>query len=140
MIKIENPRIEEGKEMIKEIRFILSEHDDSFEELLQEKMKPFTLDKDTIEENGDAGTTITIVFTIIQTALSIPSFIAAMHEIIRYTKQKKEDKSSEKKALVDHDCSWKFMINGSKYDLSGLPSNEERFKVLDRILERHTSK
>lgn len=123
--------------MINEIRFILFEHDDEFENFLQREMQPFVLKKDIIEENGDVGTTITIVFSIIQTALAVPGFITALHEIICYSKQRKEDKSSKDRAIVDSDLSWKFIINGDKYDLGGLPTNEERYRVLDRILEKY---
>lgn len=123
--------------MIEEIRFILSEYDDDFEELLHKKLQPFVENKERFEENGDAGTTITIVFTIIQTVLSIPGFYTAMREIIFYAKQQKEEKNTEKDPPAEYECSWSFMINGDKYDLGGLPTIEERYEVLDRILEKY---
>lgn len=48
--------------MINEIRFVLNEHNTELEKVLLEKMHPFILDMDIIEENGDAGTTISIIF------------------------------------------------------------------------------
>ncbi len=123
--------------MIDEIRFILPEHNNEFENLLQEKLQSFVQDKEIIEENGDAGTTITIVFAIIQTALAVPSFVVAMHEIIHYAKQKRTEKSSKTDAPENSDYSWKIMINGDKYDLGGLPTSEERDRVLDRILAKY---
>ncbi len=126
--------------MINEIRFILSEHDKEFEKLLLEEMKPFISDKDVIEENGDAGTTITIIFTIIQTALALPGFVIAMHQLICYTKQKSQGEQIEKEYSENSNSPWKFMIDGHTYDLSGLPSDEEKIRVFDLILSKHLEK
>ena len=60
-----------------------------------------------------------------------------MREIIFYAKQQKEEKNTEKDPPAEYECSWSFMINGDKYDLGGLPTIEERYEVLDRILEKY---
>lgn len=127
-----------------DIRFVLYENDNEIINTLLTKMQPFTLDKEIIEENGDAGTIITVVFTVLQTALAVPGFILAMHEIISFLKSKELNKLNTKD--VDNDeyikkelssDRWVIIINGQEYDLTSIVSEEERLKVLDRILQEH---
>lgn len=123
--------------MINEIRFVLYENDIELRNILLEKMKPFNSDNYVIEENGDAGTTITIIFSIIQTVLALPSFAIAMYELINILNQKNKVNTEKQGNLEKSNVRWKISIDGYEYDLTELSSEEERKRVFDSILKEH---
>lgn len=135
-----------------DIRFVLSEHDNLFEEEVKARLGQYSSEIDVIEEKGDDGTTITIICTILTVALETPGFVLALKDLFNWilknrhkdlpddaTEQGTNGEPQQEKQNTIDDCSsarpWYFILAGKPYDLSGLPSDYERLRVLDRIIE-----
>ena len=135
-----------------DIRFVLTERDELFEEEVKAHLGPFSSEIDVLEEKGDDGTTIIIICTILSVALATPGFVLALKDLFNWMLKKRhkdlsecatdqvanKEPQTEKQNTID-DCSsahpWYFILAGKPYDLSALPSDYERLIVLDKIIE-----
>ena len=137
---------------MKEIRFILDYKDEAFESEIKSRLTNFCEEIVTIEEHGDAGTTIIIICTIAQALLSVPACILAIKELIDWKNRHEkntdsiEETEAHNKSSTETDkttqlnveepqTSWGMVIDGHPFDFSGLPTDYERSKAFDRVCE-----
>lgn len=135
---------------MKDIRFILDSHDDAFENEIKTRLSPYCDEIVSVEEHGDAGTTITIICVITQTLLEIPACILAIKQLIEWKNaqdksQKKEDKkeitNTEEVKLNEQPKNetttqpWTMVVDGHPFDFSGLPSDYERILAFNSARE-----
>lgn len=135
-----------------EVRFVFDDYDKEFENEIRKQLTPFCDEIMTIDEHGDAGSTITIICTIAQTIIAVPACILAIKELVDW-KNKHEKKTNCTNDQTDKNDntkgtdstsqseaekaqpSWTMIIDGHYFDFSGLPTDYERSKAFNKVYE-----
>lgn len=125
-----------------EFRIVMSEHDEALEKKIKLKLAPYCSSIFIVEEDGDAGLTISIIALV----LALPEFVVSIKEIMSWLNQRKavpfsepnDTQNNEKQGKLfgsESAFSWSFEIAGQKFNLEDIESKEKQDYILDLIIE-----
>lgn len=127
---------------MKEFRIVMSEHDETLEKKIKQKLEPYCSSIYIVEEDGDAGLTVSIIALV----LALPGFVVNIKEIVGWFNDKKAKTRlgpgvTQCTARVSEKISdetpfeWAIETCGHRFNLEAVDSKEQQDLLVDKIIE-----